>query len=106
MFASLNTTRLEKQPPGSRTSEACNPFNAPADWLVMAEDFISKCWLLPIQLLSAPTPARALITANQLRQPGVADRTRQASDRRQRNPFSEIGVHFSTFGSENNAAPH
>lgn len=46
-------------------SEACNPLNAPADWLVMAEDFISKCWFLPIQRLSAPTPALALITANQ-----------------------------------------
>lgn len=43
-FASLNTG-LEKGLTGNRISEACDPLEAPADWVVKPEDLISKCWL-------------------------------------------------------------
>lgn len=87
MFASVNTSGLEKWQTGNCTSEACDPLDAPANWNAMPDDLISKCWLLPIQRVSASTHLWVLITHNQLRQPGVTDRTRWASEWRKGNTF-------------------
>ena len=64
VLASVNTVELPQWLTGNGPSQACDPLAAPADWIAIPDDLISKRWLLSFQRVSASAPLWNLITHN------------------------------------------